>query len=118
MTAKSNKVASIHCEDTFIIDRLVDRLRAEGRTDPLSFAESRPPVSEYAGILKALALVEHSGCRTVIAHISIPEGVEAVFRSQVNGTQVYAETTPHYLLLTLDDLTHDARLKYKPTQPR
>ncbi len=114
MTAKSNRVASVHCEDGFIIDRLVESLKAKGRKDPLSFAESRPPVSEYAAILKVLALVEHSACRTIIAHISIPEGVEAISRARAAGVPAYAETTPHYLLLTLDDLARDVRLKYKP----
>ena len=114
MIAQAKKVACIHCEDTFIIDRLTARMAASGRRDPLSFAESRPPISEYAGIVRTLALIEHTGCRAVIAHVSIPEGIEAIARSHAAGVPVFAETCPHYLLLTMEDLAKDQRLKYKP----
>jgi allantoinase len=112
--AAADKVACIHCEDTFIIDRLTEEILAKGRRDPLSFAESRPPVSEYAGIERTLALIAHTGCRSVIAHISIPEGIDAVTRLRRQGAPVFAETCPHYLLFTTEDMAKDQRLKYKP----
>ena len=116
--AKLGLTASVHSEDPFLIDAISEDLKREGRTDPALWDDARPPVSELLGILRTVHLAKETGCRTVVAHVSIPEGVEAARKAREEGHQVFVETCPHYLLLTRDHLARDARLKYNPPSRR
>ena len=44
-----------------------------------------------------------TGCRTVIAHVTAPQSVVAVADARRRGADVWVETCPHYLCLTLED---------------
>jgi allantoinase len=112
--AKLGLTATVHSEDPFLIDVLSERLRKAGHNNPDVWEDARPPVSELLGILRTVLLAKEARCRTVVAHVSIPTGVNAVSEAREEGYDVYAETCPHYLLLTKDHLAQDARLKYNP----
>ena len=112
--AKLGLTASIHSEDPFLIDVVSDNLRKAGRNDPAVWEDARPPVSELLGILRTVLLAKETGCRAVLAHVSIPLGVKAAKEAREEGHDVYVETCPHYLLLTKNHLAQDARLKYNP----
>lgn len=112
--AKLGLTASVHSEDPFLIDAISENLSKAGRTDPALWDDARPPVSELLGILRTVLLAKETGCRTVVAHVSIPEGVAVSKKARDEGHKIFVETCPHYLLLTRDHLAQDARLKYNP----
>lgn len=112
--AKRGRTASVHSEDPFIIDRISARLQREGREDPGVWEEARPVVSELAGITRTVLLAKEAHCRTVVAHVSIPSGVDVVAKARAEGYPIFVETCPHYLLLTKEDLNNDKRLKWNP----
>ncbi len=74
-----------------------------------------PAESETTAIARDLALSHLTGCRLHVAHVSTAGGVELVRRAKAEGWPVTAETAPHYLALTDEDLrTYDANFKMNP----
>lgn len=112
--ASQGRTAAVHCEDSFIIDRETARLQAMGRKDNAVMAEARPEMAELQAIRRTILLAEETGCRTTLVHVSIPEAVSEAEAARRRGVEVFVETCPHYLLLTLENLKRDARLKYNP----
>lgn len=70
--------------------------------------------SEYAQVARDIKLVEETGCRYHICHISAKETVELVRDAKRRGLPVTCETAPHYLTLTDADLREDGRFKMNP----
>ena len=53
------------------------------------------------------ALAAETGARLYFAHVSLPEAVAEIAAVQADGAAVYAETCPHYLCLTQEELVAD-----------
>jgi allantoinase len=104
----------VHCENAEIVDFETQRLQAEGRTDPAAWDEARPWYSELEAVQRVALLAEVTGCRTVIAHVTAPESVAYVRDARARGADVWIETCPHYLCITLEDMAADTRLKWNP----
>ncbi len=58
-----------------------------------------PAMAEVMMIERDLRLVEATGARYHVAHISTAAAIEAVRRAKAKGLRVTAETTPHHLAL-------------------
>lgn len=58
-----------------------------------------PPMVEVMMIERDLRLVEATGARYHVAHISTAAAIDAVRRAKAQGLRVTAETTPHHLAL-------------------
>ena len=71
-----------------------------------------PAASEEVMVSRDLALVELTGGRLHIAHLSTAGAVRAVREAKRRGLSVTAEVTPHHLTLTDEDL---ARSSYDPS---
>ena len=112
--ARLGIVAVVHCENVEIVEFETARLQAEGRTDVAAWDEARPWYSEVEAVERVALVTEVAGCRTVIAHVSSPQSVEAVRRARARGVDIYAETCPHYLCLTTEEMAGDARMKWNP----
>jgi dihydroorotase len=61
-----------------------------------------PAAAEEAMIARDLALLEHTGGRLHIAHLSTAGAVELVRQAKRRGLAVTAEATPHHFTLTED----------------
>lgn len=70
--------------------------------------------SEWKEIERDIRLVEETGCRFHICHISTKESVALVREAKAKGLPVTCETAPHYLLLCDEDLQEDGRWKMNP----
>jgi allantoinase len=104
----------VHAENDEIIRALIGQLRAEG-SDPLAHCRSRPPVAETLGVLTALEVAAHTGVKVHVCHASLPRSIDLVRWYGEQGTDVTAETCPHYLLLDERDMARDGtRLKINP----
>lgn len=106
---------AVHAEDASLTSRLTAEARAAGETSVQAYLASRPPEAELAAIARAIALAEEAGCELYVVHISTAAGVELVRDAAARGVPVRAETCPHYLLFTDDDLaSRGAPLKCSP----
>ena len=70
--------------------------------------------SEWKEIERDIRLVEETGCRFHICHISTKESVALIREAKSKGLPVTCETAPHYLLLTDNDLQEDGKWKMNP----
>ena len=70
--------------------------------------------SEWQEIERDIRLVEETGCRFHICHISTKESVALIREAKKKGLPVTCETAPHYLLLSDKDLQEDGKWKMNP----
>jgi len=70
--------------------------------------------SEWQEIERDIRLVEETGCRFHICHISTKESVALIREAKRKGLPITCETAPHYLLLTDMDLQEDGKWKMNP----
>lgn len=68
------------------------------------YLASRPIASEVAAIAAALELAGETGCALHVVHVSSVEGLERIAEARQRGVDATAETCPHYLLLTGEDM--------------
>lgn len=77
--------------------------------------EGIPDISEWKQVQRDLALVEKTGVRYHICHISSAETVALLREAKAKGLPVSGECTPHQLLLCEDDIVeNDGRFKMNP----
>ena len=103
--AETGLRCGVHAEDNGILFYLRDKLKAEGRTDPLAFLESRPAVAEAEAIQRAILFAGEANSKLMIYHMSCKEGVEILRRTKHDGkVDVTGETGPHYFLFEGQDM--------------
>jgi dihydropyrimidinase len=93
----------VHTENHAATAYLTARLLGQGKTAPRYHPESRPPVVEAEAAQRVAALAQIVGAPWYIAHVTCRETLEAVRVARHRGQTVYAETCPHYLLLSQED---------------
>ncbi len=102
--ARMGSLVAVHAEDEEMTQRLTADLRAAGRRDRRAWGEARPIIAELSAIRSAIAMAERTGVRLHIVHISSAAGVDLVSAAKRRGVEVTAETCPHYLVFSEDDL--------------
>jgi dihydropyrimidinase len=89
----------MHAENGLVIDVLVKKALAEGRTAPKYHALTRPTKAEGEGTGRAVALAEMANSPVYIVHLSCDDALRKVTEARDNGIAAYAETCPHYIFL-------------------
>lgn len=92
-------MVTLHCENGDLIDFLRDKLVSEGKKSPHFHHISRPSVTEYEAVNRAIIMSEITNCPLYIVHVSTKESVNLIEKAQKKGLKIYAETCPHYLIL-------------------
>ena len=95
-------LVAVHAESERIIQRLIEENLAAGRTGAKYHALSRPAEAEAEAISRVTRLAREASARIYIVHLSSGAGKVEVEKARLEGTQVFAETCPHYLVLTDD----------------
>jgi dihydropyrimidinase len=94
----------MHAENGIAIDVLVQQHIARGETDPKYHSISRPSLLEGEATNRAIVLSKVAGnVPLYIVHMSASEALEAVAEARNDGMNVFAETCPQYLYMTLED---------------
>ena len=79
-------------------------LSEPGGPGALDFVASRPPEAEIRAIEDVVAIARDTGCRTHVVHVSTVQGMTLIADAQLHGVDVSAETCPHYVLYSEDEL--------------
>ncbi len=90
---------SMHAENGIVIDEIIKRAVAEGKTAPIWHARTRPTRMEAEGVYRSIAIAEVARVPLYIVHLSSADALEEVKRARDRGVDVMAETCPQYLLL-------------------
>lgn len=113
--ARQGVPVGVHAEDREMVRELTSRIRAEGRNEPLDYAESRPPAVEIAAVAAMRDLCRETGARVHVVHLATGAALDIVTGARDDGLPMSAETCPHFLEFTADDLrTQGALLKTAP----
>jgi dihydropyrimidinase len=102
-TGNNGGTICMHAENGDVIDVLVQRALAEGKTAPKYHALTRPVRAEAEATHRAIALAEIAGVPIYIVHLSSAEALEMVTDARDRGLPAFAETCPQYLFLSYDD---------------
>src|SRR5207245_3900671 len=101
MTAagESGGLICMHAENGVVIDVLVKRAIAEGKTAPKYHALTRPTQAEAEGVHRAIAIAEMANSPVYIVHLSCYDALKEVQAARDLGLPADGETCPQYLLL-------------------
>ena len=92
-------IAGVHCENSGIIDALVEAKKKLGQMGVGSHPQTRPAAAEAEAVNRLLRIAEIVETPVIIVHLSSREGYKAVEQARARGQVVYVETCPQYLLL-------------------
>lgn len=96
----------VHCEDPVLIDAAVEAALHHGRTLPRYHAETRPSYVEGVATARAVAFARVLDAPIHVVHVSSADALRAVREAKAVGVRAYAETCPHYLVLTDERYSH------------
>ena len=102
-TGRNGGTICMHAENGGVIDVLVRKALAEGKTAPKYHALTRPARAEAEATHRAIALAEIAEVPIYIVHLSAAEALEMVTEARDRGLPAYAETCPQYLFLSYDN---------------
>lgn len=93
-----------HAETQELIDLYTERALAGPGPEHLRHGRSRPAVVEASAIAAVVEIARAVGTPIHIAHVTSAQAVDVVRHAKQTGAPVTAETCPHYLFCTEDDL--------------
>ncbi len=93
----------MHAENGPAIDVLVAQALERGETDPRYHSLTRPAALEEEATHRAIMLAKVAKAPLYVVHVSSKDAVEAIARARGLGANVFAETCPQYLYLSLEE---------------
>ena len=101
--ANNGSTIMMHAENGIAIDVLVQQALAEGKTDPKYHSLTRPWETEAEATNRAIMLAKMTGTPLYIVHMSAKQAVQVVQQARDEAWNVFGETCPQYLYLSLED---------------
>ena len=107
-----DKPIAAHCEDESLLQK--GWAVHDGAFARRSGLPGNDPASEWRQVEQDLLLVQETGCRYHVCHVSTKETVSLIRAAKAEGLPVSCETGPHYLVLCDEDLLDEGRFKMNP----
>lgn len=103
VAADTGLMTMMHAENGPAIDALVEELLAQGKTAPYYHGVARAWQMEEEATHRAIMLADLTGAPLYVVHVSAKQAVEQLAAARDRGQNVFAETCPQYLYLSLED---------------
>lgn len=115
MVKSVDGLAGFHCEDYEIIAYEHKKALSEGRDTMLDYLRSRPVIAELLATRNVIDLAKEQEARIHICHVSHDDVVRIIREAKASHIKVTAETCPHYLIYSEEDvLANDFHFKCSP----
>jgi dihydropyrimidinase len=101
--ADNGSMIMMHAENGIAIDVLVQQALSRGETDPIHHGYTRPWETEEEATHRAIMLARLTGAPLYIVHMSAKQAVAELQRHRDEGYNVFGETCPQYLYLSLEE---------------
>lgn len=101
--ADTGLLTMMHAENGPAIDAMVAELLAEGKTDPYYHGVARAWQMEEEATHRAIMLSNLTGAPLYVVHVSAKQAVQQLAMARNDGHNVFGETCPQYLYLSLED---------------
>jgi dihydropyrimidinase len=98
-----NALCCVHAENGSVIDVVVARMIAEGKTAPHYHAHSRSAKAEAEATHRAIHIADMADAVVYIVHLSNADSLRELKHAQQRGLRALAETCPQYLVLSLEE---------------
>ena len=96
---KHGGLITVHATNGDVIDSLIAKHLAEGKTAPLYHYLSQPEVTEAEASARFIDMLHYTGCPGYIVHMTCEGALNAVRRASLRNQKVFVETCPQYLLV-------------------
>ncbi len=100
---KRGGLVCMHAENGIVINEIIKRFIAEGRTAPKYHALTRPTIAEAEGVHRAIAIAEMAESPVYIVHLSSKDALDKIREARDRGISAFAETCPQYLFHSIED---------------
>jgi dihydropyrimidinase len=97
--AESGALIMVHAENGDAIDIIVKNAVAEGKTEPIWHARTRPMETEAEATNRAAQLSRIAGAPLYVVHVSCQPAVEPIQLAREKGWDVWGETCTQYLFV-------------------
>lgn len=97
---RAGGMLEVHCEDPVLIDAAVAAALGRGETLPRHHAATRSTAAEAVATHRAIAFAAQADAPMHVVHLSSAAALDEVRRAKAAGIRAFAETCPHYLVLT------------------
>ena len=115
LAARDGGMAMVHAENGCCKAYLEDTFRSQGKTGAGHYLDSAPNILEAEAVNRAATMAMITGSPLYPVHLSTHEVVPILEHYKDKGLPLYAETCPHYLTLTNEDMLRGGyRLKVAP----
>lgn len=101
--AGNGAMMMMHAENGIAIDLLAEQAIARGETEPVNHGIVRRHELESEATHRAIKLAKVGASPLYIVHLSASGALEEVARARNEGANVFAETCPQYLYLSLEE---------------
>jgi dihydropyrimidinase len=101
---EAGALVCVHAENDAMIGFTKDRLLKAGRTHPRDHALSHPRLAEVEAVARMIRFAEFLATPVMLFHISTREALDDIRAARARGVPIWAETCPHYLLMSEDVL--------------
>jgi dihydropyrimidinase len=101
--AELGAMIMMHAENGIAIDVLVQQALARGETSPINHGLTRPWETEEEATHRAIMLARLTGAPLYIVHMSAKQAVATLATHRQQGYNVFGETCPQYLYLSLEE---------------
>ncbi|MGF2947667.1 dihydropyrimidinase [Microbacterium alcoholitolerans] len=103
VSADTGLMTMMHAENGPAIDVLAEQLVAQGKTDPYYHGIARAWQMEEEATHRAIMLADVAGAPLYVVHVSAKQAVAQIATARDGGKNVFGETCPQYLYLSLED---------------
>ena len=101
--AELGAIMMMHAENGAMIDVLVKQALEEGNTSPYYHGLTRPWQAEEEATHRAIMIANLTGAPLYVVHVSAKQAVEQIANARDHGHNVFGETCPQYLYLSLEE---------------
>jgi len=101
--AEIGLLTMMHAENGPAIDVLAEQLVSQGKTDPYFHGIARAWQMEEEATHRAIMLANLTGAPLYVVHVSAKQAVEQLAWARDKGQNVFGETCPQYLYLSLEE---------------
>lgn len=101
--AELGAMMMMHAENGAVIDVLVQQALTAGNTSPYYHGLTRPWQAEEEATHRAIMIANLTGAPLYVVHVSAKQAVEQIAAARDNGQNVFGETCPQYLYLSLEE---------------
>ncbi|QNO38193.1 dihydropyrimidinase [Protaetiibacter sp. SSC-01] len=103
VAADTGLLTMMHAENGPVIDVLAAQLAEAGKTDPYFHGIARAWQMEEEATHRAIMIAQLTGAPLYVVHVSAKQAVEQLAAARDRGQNVFGETCPQYLYLSLEE---------------